>query len=90
MGLPSLLVTLSQNQEGCAQYLHRHGIAISLGWQSQVQPAETATVLGALATDHGRRIEMSARGRVLIDGHGAERVVRAMSAVANEHRRERR
>lgn len=83
MGLPSLLVTLAENQNGCAHYLHSHGIAISLGWQNRVQPSEIATALSALADDPGRRQEMSSRGRGLIDGRGAHRVVEAMARIAN-------
>lgn len=82
MGLPSLLITLSENQHGCAEYLHRHGIAISLGWHHQVQPAETAATLSALAANPRRRAEMSSRGRDLIDGRGGERVVLAMANIA--------
>jgi UDP-2,4-diacetamido-2,4,6-trideoxy-beta-L-altropyranose hydrolase len=82
MGLPSLLVTLSQNQHGCAQYLHGHDIAVSLGWQQELQPAEMAAALSALAADPARRAEMSSRGRHLIDGRGAGRVVQAMASIA--------
>ena len=82
MGLPSLLITLSENQHGCAEYLHRQGIAISLGWHHQVKPVETAAALSALAADPRRRAEMSSRGRDLIDGRGGERVVQAMASVA--------
>lgn len=83
MGLPSLLVTLAENQHGCAQYLHSHGIATSLGWHHRVQPAETAAALSALADDPGKRKEMSSRGRALIDGRGAHRIVEAMASIAN-------
>jgi spore coat polysaccharide biosynthesis predicted glycosyltransferase SpsG len=78
MGLPSLLITLAENQHGSAQYLNRHGIAICLGWQHQVQPSKTAAVLSILAEDPGARAEMSARGGRLIDGQGAHRIVQAM------------
>jgi len=83
MGLPSLLIAVSENQDGCAQYLHQHGIAISLGRQSQAQPAEAAAALSALAADPARRTEMSSRGRALIDGRGAERVVQTMAGINN-------
>jgi UDP-2,4-diacetamido-2,4,6-trideoxy-beta-L-altropyranose hydrolase len=83
MGLPSLLIAVSENQDGCAQYLHQHSIAISLGRQSQVQPAEVAAALSALAADPARRTEMSSRGRALIDGRGAERVVQKMAGITS-------
>ena len=83
MGLPSLLITLSENQRGCAEYLSHHGIALSLGWHDKLQPAETAAALSALAADAPRRQEMSALGRALIDGKGADRVVDAMASLAS-------
>jgi len=83
MGLPSLLITVSKNQQGCAQYLHRHGSAISLGRQSQVQPVEAAAALSALVGDKARRGKMSSRGRALIDGRGAERVVQTMAGITS-------
>ena len=83
MGLPSLLITLSENQRGCAEYLHGHGIAISLGWHDKLAPAETAAALSALAADPRRRAEMSSLGRNLIDGRGADRVVQAMASIAS-------
>ncbi len=80
MGLPSLLVTLAENQHGCAEFLHSHKIAVSLGWQNKVQPSETAAALSALASDGLKRAEMSSLGRALIDGQGASRVVEAMAS----------
>jgi UDP-2,4-diacetamido-2,4,6-trideoxy-beta-L-altropyranose hydrolase len=84
MGLPSLLITLSQNQEGCAQYLDRHGIALSLGSQHEAQPAKIAAALKDLSTGAGRRAEMSSRGRKLIDGQGASRIIEAMVGIASQ------
>lgn len=83
MGLPSLLVTLAENQQGCAEYLDSHGIAVNLGWRHKVQPAKTAAALNALAADAEKRREMSSRGQALIDGLGADRVVDAMLGIAN-------
>lgn len=85
MGLPSLLVTLAENQHGCAQYLDSHGIAIGLGWQHRVQTSETAAALSALAEDPEKRKQMSSRGRRLIDGGGALRVVKAMASIASSN-----
>lgn len=84
MGLPSLLITLSKDQHGCGQYLHCHGVAISLGWWNQVQPAEIAAALKGLLADPGGCARMSSRGRTLIDGRGAERIIRAMADIASE------
>jgi spore coat polysaccharide biosynthesis predicted glycosyltransferase SpsG len=77
------LIAVSENQDGCAQYLHQHGIAISLGRQFQVQPAVAAAALSALAADSAGRAEMSSRGRALIDGRGAERVVQTMAGITS-------
>lgn len=83
MGLPSLLITVSEHQRGCARYLHENGIAISLGRQPEIQSKAMATALASLADDPLRRAKMSSRGRALIDGRGAERVVQAMSGITS-------
>jgi spore coat polysaccharide biosynthesis predicted glycosyltransferase SpsG len=82
MGLPSLLITLAENQHGSAQYLNRHGIATSLGWQHRVPPSEIVATLSGLIEAPGTRSEMSARGRRLIDGQGADRIVQTMASIS--------
>ncbi len=75
MGLPNLVLVLANNQTGVAAELDEKGIARSLGRWEQVQDEEICQTLHSLLEDRKRRKEMSHRGRCLVDGKGAERVV---------------
>ena len=78
MGLPALLIDLAENQTPIATEFARRGTACHLGSSKTVTPkmveAETRQVLGSVA----ERRAMSQRGRELVDGAGAERVVREL------------
>jgi UDP-2,4-diacetamido-2,4,6-trideoxy-beta-L-altropyranose hydrolase len=78
MGLPALLIDLAENQTPIANELARRGTAYHLGSSKTVTPelveAETRRVLASVA----ERSAMSQRGRELVDGAGAERVVREL------------
>jgi UDP-2,4-diacetamido-2,4,6-trideoxy-beta-L-altropyranose hydrolase len=78
LGLPALLIVLAENQLGVADELTKQGIAKSLGRGSDLAPSTIAAQLRSLAGSAEVRQEMSQRGRALVDGRGAERVVRAM------------
>jgi spore coat polysaccharide biosynthesis predicted glycosyltransferase SpsG len=75
MGLPMALVVLADNQRAIAVGLDREGAAINLGWHGSLNTEHTTTMLAALLRDAGRRHAMSRRGRDLVDGRGASRVV---------------
>jgi UDP-2,4-diacetamido-2,4,6-trideoxy-beta-L-altropyranose hydrolase len=78
MGLPALLIDLAENQTPIANEFARRGTAWHLGSSKTVTPgmveAETRRVLSSVA----ERSAMSQRGRELVDGAGAERVVREL------------
>jgi UDP-2,4-diacetamido-2,4,6-trideoxy-beta-L-altropyranose hydrolase len=74
MGLPALLVVLADNQVAGVDQAHAAGFARSLGRAEQLTPEKISEAVGSLLADHAARVEMSSRGRKLIDGHGAFRV----------------
>jgi UDP-2,4-diacetamido-2,4,6-trideoxy-beta-L-altropyranose hydrolase len=78
IGLPALLIDLAENQTPIAKELARRGTARHLGSSKTVIPdkvaAETRRILASVA----ERSAMSQRGRELVDGAGAERVVREL------------
>jgi len=77
MGVPSLIVSLTDHQTPIATALAQAGVAVYVGGTGDL--AESVPhALAALAGDPARRTRMSALGRRLVDGRGAERVVRAM------------
>lgn len=75
MGLPAIVIPISKDQSGIAQGLAERGIVLNLGWHADVSEEVLREALISLLHDHRRRVEMSERGRELIDGQGARRVV---------------
>jgi len=79
MKTPALLVIAADNQRGGAVEAERLGAACILGAGSEVTPADVARRVSSLAGDAGSLERMSARGREIIDGHGAGRLVGALA-----------
>jgi len=75
MGLPSLVLVLADNQQAVADALDSAGAA------SKTTLRRVAAELDALAGNVGKRRAMSQRGRRLVDGSGARRVVMKMAGV---------
>ena len=78
MGLPSIVITIAENQKAIAAELDRQGIIINLGWHRDVNVEQIGLLLGELIGDRAKREIMSNRGRELVDGNGASRVVSEM------------
>ncbi len=78
MGLPSLVIVLADNQYMVASGLESAGISINLGWYASVSAQDIAVRFTELANSANARAEMSNRGRTLVDGYGAARVVHWM------------
>ena len=78
MGLPSVIVTLAENQEKAARALQEAGVALSIGWFHVIDSKRLAQVLDDLVHDRKRRQQMSRRGRHIVDGMGAKLVTEAM------------
>ena len=82
LGLPALLIDLAPNQVPIAEELARAGAAVHLGGTKNVTAERIAAELQALRQSPERRAAMSARGRQLVDGEGAQRVVCAMQGAS--------
>jgi UDP-2,4-diacetamido-2,4,6-trideoxy-beta-L-altropyranose hydrolase len=78
MGLPFLVVAAVDNQARVAESLSHAGIAISLGHAKELQTARVKSSLVALLCNPQLRGTMAARAHQLVDGHGAERLVRLL------------
>jgi UDP-2,4-diacetamido-2,4,6-trideoxy-beta-L-altropyranose hydrolase len=79
-GLPSMVLTLADNQEAISAALDRAGLAINIGrWNGEAK-ARLARTVPQLLLDSRRRERMSQAGRQLVDGLGARRVLVRMSA----------
>ncbi|MEK7218316.1 MAG: UDP-2,4-diacetamido-2,4,6-trideoxy-beta-L-altropyranose hydrolase, partial [Patescibacteria group bacterium] len=78
MGIPSLLFTLAENQRQVAEDLAEREAARSLGDPNGIAPPGLAQAIRELLGDPDTRTRFSRNGRKLVDGGGAERVLRAM------------
>jgi len=78
MGVPALLVTIADNQIEIASKLDEAGVAINLGPFEGLSGERLFTILTEVIQDSGRRGGMSRKGRELVDGGGASRVVDEM------------
>jgi spore coat polysaccharide biosynthesis predicted glycosyltransferase SpsG len=80
MGVPAVVMIVAGNQQGIARGLHERGIVRSLGWHTEVDDDRLLAAVDALCADAEARRLMSERGRQLVDGLGAARVVKEMRA----------
>jgi len=78
LGVPSLVITLAENQQPIVRELASAGAAVELGPGEGLRPEHIAEQLGALLEDAPRREEIARRGRELVDGQGAARIAMHM------------
>jgi UDP-2,4-diacetamido-2,4,6-trideoxy-beta-L-altropyranose hydrolase len=87
MGVPSLLAVLAENQRPIAEELADEGFAVNLGWYESLSESDLRGHLVRLMRDRHFRETASARGRHLVDGSGADRVVTSMNHFEKQERR---
>jgi len=80
MGVPTILVTVADNQRANAGACEKLELALNLGDFSDVSPTQLAAELEALITDPERQMRMTCIARALVDGRGAERVAARLIA----------
>lgn len=85
LGVPTLLVVAADNQIAVARMAAAVGCAVNLGWWEELTATRLAIALEQLASDEKQRVAMSNAGRILLDGKGANRVVRLMYEYAQEN-----
>ena len=77
-GVPSLTLTVADNQRPWARLASNAGATIDLGEIAMATPQSLADAIRDLAADRSRRRRLAECGRSLVDGRGAERVVHTM------------
>jgi UDP-2,4-diacetamido-2,4,6-trideoxy-beta-L-altropyranose hydrolase len=87
MGLPSLVLIIADNQLAVARQLDKDGVSINLGTFATLTAKQIASALRTLVADQSQRNTMSQRGRLLVDGDGAARIVTRLSAAGIKLRR---
>ena len=78
MRVPNVVLILFDNQRPTAEHLEAEGVSVNLGWYEDLQPDDLVRTLKALSGDAKRRSRMAHRGRSLVDGEGAARVIRSL------------
>ncbi len=81
LGLPSLVVTLAENQVAIAQELHERHLVRWIGDSSELRVEDIAETLGDLLSP-GLEEGWSARCSEVVDGRGLSRVCAVLSATA--------
>lgn len=81
LGLPCLIITLSNNQKEIANFLDKRGCCVNLGWFEDVETEDIRDCLDNLLKNLTRLNEMSRKSMKLVDGLGANRVADILSSV---------
>lgn len=74
LGIPSLIVSLAENQMGNALGIAKAGAAVFLGKMADINISLLTLELRSLADDEGRRDAMATAARKLCDGLGRDRI----------------
>jgi UDP-2,4-diacetamido-2,4,6-trideoxy-beta-L-altropyranose hydrolase len=82
MGVPTLTVVVSKNQQSVADTLDAKGVFKTLGCGKQLDDAGLANELFSLSNDREKRKRIIENAQNLVDGKGASRVVRVMKALS--------
>ena len=75
VGVPSIILTLAENQRLSASYFHQKGIGISLGQFDRISDSVITGALQKLTVDCPKRALMSQNGKKLINGKGVDRII---------------
>ena len=80
-GVPRIAYILADNQRSIVEAMARQEQVVNLGPVSRLKPATVVGETAALAFDREKREHMRSRGRELVDGRGADRVVAGIEKV---------
>ena len=75
IGLPSIVMVLADNQKEIAEELEREGVVVNLGWHGDVTEMDIRDAVQNLLADSDKRRNMGLKGKMMVDGNGAIRVV---------------
>jgi UDP-2,4-diacetamido-2,4,6-trideoxy-beta-L-altropyranose hydrolase len=80
MGLPSLILAIADNQKINATILKQSGIALTLNSEPKSALTKIGDVLQKLLRNKEARVKISQKGRAIVDGFGAPRVVAVITS----------
>ena len=79
LGLPSILVTLADNQRGIARLMEKTGAAVDGGMVDHGLVPRLRRIVERLLADAAARTRLAQAASALIDGHGAALVLKAVA-----------
>jgi len=80
MGLPSLIITLADNQAGIAEGLAKAGAGIDLGWHEDISIKQCTQALKEILQDKNKRSRLSEQEQKIVNGKSRQKVISAMLA----------
>ena len=83
LGVPAIAVVLLPEHREHAAAFCEHGTAVMIDLSDGLRPDALVDLVRELQASDARRSALGERGRQLVDGRGAERVARAIRALAN-------
>ncbi|ROM93346.1 UDP-2,4-diacetamido-2,4,6-trideoxy-beta-L-altropyranose hydrolase [Pseudomonas brassicacearum] len=78
MGLPTICIAVSNNQQANGEVMATSGAHVFLGAREQVSVEQLRQAIGFVAGNQGLRQSLAERSRQLVDGRGAQRVAAAL------------
>lgn len=81
VGLPSLVITIAENQRDIAENLSRNGSIINLGWYESIKESDISTALENLLATPDRIRQMSLKGMQLVDADGTIRAAETIEEI---------
>ncbi|WP_342653217.1 UDP-2,4-diacetamido-2,4,6-trideoxy-beta-L-altropyranose hydrolase [Pseudomonas sp. F3-2] len=83
LGLPTLCISVANNQQLNAQLLADAGVHLYLGPHQDLAPQRLTSAVANLRDDPALRQAYADRSRALVDGRGARRIADALAAAAD-------
>ncbi len=78
LGIPSIVVSIAENQNSACEKLGRDGLVNYLGTQSSLKPGAIRDAVIEAKTNVASFFDQIERGQILVDGMGCERVAEVM------------
>lgn len=79
MGLPTICIAVSNNQQANSEVMATSGAHVFLGAREQVSVEQLRQAIGFVAGNQGLRQSLAERSRQWVDGRGAQRVAAALA-----------
>ncbi|URZ00959.1 UDP-2,4-diacetamido-2,4,6-trideoxy-beta-L-altropyranose hydrolase [Clostridium felsineum] len=75
VGVPSLSITVAENQKKSAEKFDSLKIIKNLGWHNELNREKVLEEIHALSSDYNKRKNISLTAQAIIDGMGTQRIV---------------